>query len=809
MRNRKVWLSVAAIVVVAVVVALVVRRAAHHEVELTIRTGTPEGTYHPLGKQMARVLSRLDGITAIDVESEGSIENIEKVAEDAHVLGLAMEPALTAGATRNVRTLARLYTDVVYVLARTDLDVQHVTDLRGSRRRTYIGNQKSGTRIVAQTIIETLGLDCDDYHDTRDPDASVSFAEAVDLLTAEPPAIDVAFIVAGERNAAVQRAMATGRVTLLGFADDDALASVLTADNRFKLQEKTILHGTFTGQDRNVKVVSGDTYLICHADLDDDIAERVVTTLFDDLADLLVTHARADEIRFTWAFAGRAPVPRHPGAQRFLDARNAALIMPTASLGGSYFTTGKKISQCAFYQHGIEAHVWHTSGSLENARLLARDQPVVAMVQFDVAVSALDGSTVHAYGQNWPGVPSVPGLQQIVRLHDEVLYILQNTRRRGWGDAETVGDARAVLKGAAERDPKAICVGADDSGTQLAARSVLGVIGIDDLDWLYLPSHEAVSRLRTGDIEIAFFMAAPGNRTIADLVAEKDIRPLTLDPTTEGDITNETVFEMSGVEIGTGDSLLRVRAVSTPVLLVANEHVDDVYEITDAILGRAESFLDMEPGSLVKRVKPFSIHPDAMQAFREHRLALTPASWFQWQDVGTTLAILVILTGAVSAVVRFKRDRISNEIGRRVVAISIDAEEPDTIAHLVTMRHEIDERVRRRWWRIGEIDQRRWQHLYGMIESRMTIARVNLARWLAGAIRHLVARDDLDPRARLRRFETIERRVWESFTLGEIDADQKQLLTSTLESGRELINGHGARGGDGKVRITATGAASS
>ena len=98
--------------------------------KLTIGTGTPGGTFHPLGRQFATVLMGLSGRPFSKVtakQTSGSQQNIDLLLSREVDIAFSMAPAVASMPIEDrskVRVLARLYTDILHELRRQNLILQ-------------------------------------------------------------------------------------------------------------------------------------------------------------------------------------------------------------------------------------------------------------------------------------------------------------------------------------------------------------------------------------------------------------------------------------------------------------------------------------------------------------------------------------------------------------------------------------------------------------------------------------------------------------------------------------------------------------
>ncbi len=169
---------------------------------------------------------------------------------------------------------------------------------------------------------------------------------------------------------------------------------------------------------------------------------------------------------------------------------------------------------------------------------------------------------------------------------------------------------------------------------------------------------------------------------------------------------------------------------------------------------------------------------------------LPPDEIWDWLTaIWRSLAILVILVAGYQGILKLRRDRTSNEIGRRVFAISLEPEEPDSVHKLLEIRtREIRERVRWRWWHVGELDKSRWRYLHDLINYRIKGARENLTRAIAEELRTVEQETGLGDAARLDMLRSLQERVWRCFEKGELDASQHGMLRGAIQDSMRQIN---------------------
>lgn len=292
---------------------------------LTIATAGTGGVYYPLGGALAQIYSaRLPGVIASAQSTVGSVFNVQAVqqgrADLAFTMGdiawFAYEQGTDSDRTphRKLRTLAVLYQNTVQIVARRDGPLHTVADLRG--QRVGVGAPGSGTEVSARVVIEAHGLS---YADVT-PDY-LSFAEVAAQM--QDRTLDAGVVTASYPVSAITDASMTVGVRLLPVSDD-AMARI-SADYPF-FKRVTIPAGTYRGQDEDVATVAVENLLVVSEDLDEQLAYDMTRLLFESLDELGRTHAAARDIDAAHVTA--APIPLHPGAERYYRERGVLPAVP-------------------------------------------------------------------------------------------------------------------------------------------------------------------------------------------------------------------------------------------------------------------------------------------------------------------------------------------------------------------------------------------------------------------------------------------------------------------------------------------------
>lgn len=126
-------------------------------------TGVPSGVYERYGQDLrSYVHSTMPGVELRLDGSEGSVDNLERVAAGRDDFAIATADAVTAYAgpgKDHLRAIARLYDDYLQLVVPAGSPVQRVADLKGLH--VGIGQPKSGVTLVTKQLLRAAGIDPD------------------------------------------------------------------------------------------------------------------------------------------------------------------------------------------------------------------------------------------------------------------------------------------------------------------------------------------------------------------------------------------------------------------------------------------------------------------------------------------------------------------------------------------------------------------------------------------------------------------------------------------------------------------------
>jgi len=278
---------------------------------LMFGTGGETGTYYAYGGVLAQYVSGKTDVSITAVTSGGSQANIEDIAAEANQLGFVQSDVMSyafsgtnlfEAPVEGFSTVAAMYMEQVQIIT-LDPSIKSVADLEG--KIVSIGAAGSGVYFNAIDVLGAYGLTEDDIQPVYQ-----SFGDSVESL--QDGKIDAAFIVAGAPTNAVTSLAATNDVYLVSM-DADHIAALIEKSPYYK--EATIAADVY-GTDEDCKTVAIAAVIIVADSVSEDAVYAMTSTIFENLAEISVQHAKGYEASLEFA-ASITDVPYHAGAAKY------------------------------------------------------------------------------------------------------------------------------------------------------------------------------------------------------------------------------------------------------------------------------------------------------------------------------------------------------------------------------------------------------------------------------------------------------------------------------------------------------------
>jgi TRAP transporter TAXI family solute receptor len=278
-----------------------------------IATGTPEGVYYKYGTALAGVVdSRLPGVHAEVDATEGSVDNLGRVASGRATLAFSAADAAADAATGQgsfrtalpIQAVARVYDDYVHLVVRADSPIHSPADLRG--QRVSLGQRGSGTALISRRVLALLGL-----APSRDLASAqhLGLTASADALQAD--LVDAFFWSGGLPTKGITDLAAELPVRLVPLGD---LARGMRAHSR-TYRAAVVPAGTYPGV-LQVQTLAVPDYLVTRAGTDSALVYQLTRVLFESRDQVAATVPIAGVLEARSAIE-TAPVALHPGALRY------------------------------------------------------------------------------------------------------------------------------------------------------------------------------------------------------------------------------------------------------------------------------------------------------------------------------------------------------------------------------------------------------------------------------------------------------------------------------------------------------------
>jgi hypothetical protein len=303
----------------ATFVALLVSGSISFSAEfINILTGGTSGVYYPLGVGLSKIYGEKIKGSKVQVQStKASVENLNLIqsgkGELAFVLGDSVkygwegnEEAGFKSKLTNLRGIAGIYPNYVHIVAAKSANIKSLADLKG--KRVSVGAPKSGTELQARAILKAAGMS---YKDLRKVEY-LPFGQSVELIKNRQ--IDATIQSAGLGVSSIKDLANSVEIEIV------EIPASLIAKLGAPYVAATIPAGTYKGIDKDANTAGIVNFLITSKKVSNETAYQMTKNIFENLPDLVATHAAAKNININKALTGM-PVPLHPGAKKYYQEK--------------------------------------------------------------------------------------------------------------------------------------------------------------------------------------------------------------------------------------------------------------------------------------------------------------------------------------------------------------------------------------------------------------------------------------------------------------------------------------------------------
>jgi TRAP transporter TAXI family solute receptor len=290
------------------------------------------------------------------------------------------------------------------------------------------------------------------------------------------------------------------------------------------------------------------------------------------------------------------------------SAGEVKLILATGGTAGTYYPFGGAMAKIWNSKiPGMNVTAQATGASIENIRLMNKDEIELALVQSDNIDWAFYGKESFK--------EKITKMAAIAVLYPEIVHIVV----RGDSPAKTFGDLKGLKVG----------VGAPGSGTEANFRQLQEVYGMkkDDVNGQYLSYAESADQFKDKHIDSFFLTTGIPNSALMDVANTRSIKLLSIEDAMVAKITQQYPF-LAPAKIPANTykgQTEEVKTIAVMAVLIAHPKLSEQvgYNITKALIeNQAELASAHAKGkelSLQGAVKGVSIpfHPGAAKYYKE------------------------------------------------------------------------------------------------------------------------------------------------------------------------------------------------
>jgi len=291
----------------------------------TIATASTGGTYYPVGVGIATIaslmLTKKYGMIFTAITTAGSKENVDLV--DKGEVDLAIIQGLfgsmawqgkgiyTNRAKKNLRSISMLWQNVEqFVVYKNLAKTGNINDMKNIYGRGFsIGKRNSGSKVSAETLLHTLGID----HTKMNLEFLAYSAGVEALKHSKVSAVNIPSGIPVSTVRDAYNSLGSDNITILEFGDSDLnkIRSSYPVWSRF-----IIPSGTYPGQDRNISTIAQPNLLVVNKDTPEETVYQLTKTIYENLPFLNIVHKSTSNMSLKRAVEG-LPMPLHAGAVRY------------------------------------------------------------------------------------------------------------------------------------------------------------------------------------------------------------------------------------------------------------------------------------------------------------------------------------------------------------------------------------------------------------------------------------------------------------------------------------------------------------
>lgn len=313
------------VIAVSASILLASNLQAAKEQKYIIATASTGGTYYPVGVGIATIaslkLAKKHKLTFSAITSAGSGENIDMLDKGevnfAILQGLFGSMAWQGKAKykgkkkTNLRSITMLWQNVEqFTIDKKYAKTGNILDLKNLYDKSFsIGGRNSGSRVSAETIMDSLGVE----YGKMDIQYLGYTPSSTALQDGKVKGMNTP---AGTPTSAVTNAYASigaEHITVLGFDANN----IKKIDANYPVWTPFVIKaGTYPGQEKDIHTIAQPNLLVVTKDTPEETVYLLTKTIYENLPFLNTVHSATKVMSLEKAIDG-LPMPLHSGALKF------------------------------------------------------------------------------------------------------------------------------------------------------------------------------------------------------------------------------------------------------------------------------------------------------------------------------------------------------------------------------------------------------------------------------------------------------------------------------------------------------------
>jgi hypothetical protein len=293
-------------------------------------------------------------------------------------------------------------------------------------------------------------------------------------------------------------------------------------------------------------------------------------------------------------------------------AAPARLVIAAGGPEDVYTVLGEALGEAAREAWSAQVDVIATAGSVDNLRLVAEGRADVGFATVDTAEIAVSGQQ--------PFDTALP-IQALARLYDDYLQV--------------VTLAGSGIDALSDLEDRHVSVGAENSGTDIAADRVLAAAGVSLRTQADLNPRTSAEALAAGEIDAFFVAGGLPTPVVSGLADTEQVRLLTM-PQLADDLQSQygEYYQAGSIPAGTYDLETEVATVTVATVLVVHRDLPEefayrltglLFEAKPELVGAHEEARRLDHRSALA-THPITLHAGAQRYYRATKPLAAPVA---------------------------------------------------------------------------------------------------------------------------------------------------------------------------------------